>query len=56
MLRIHRCLRCGHEWASHSPHPVRCAKCKTPYWDKERGQSVGRIKAGSEDNEKGLIE
>lgn len=33
---IHKCLRCGWEWASRNPHPVRCAKCKTPYWDKER--------------------
>jgi rubredoxin len=31
-----KCLRCGHEWGSDNPHPVRCAKCKSPYWDKEK--------------------
>lgn len=33
MIHIHKCLRCNHEWASKNPHPIRCAKCKTPYWN-----------------------
>lgn len=29
------CSRCGHEWQSKdNAKPVRCAKCKTPYWDR----------------------
>ena len=28
------CLRCGHHWKSNDPHPTRCGKCKSPYWDK----------------------
>ena len=27
------CLRCGHKWESQNERPLRCAKCKTPYWD-----------------------
>jgi transposase-like protein len=30
------CLRCRHEWDSNNPHPTRCAKCKSPYWDKPK--------------------
>jgi 5-methylcytosine-specific restriction endonuclease McrA len=29
----HTCLRCGKVWESKLIHPIRCAKCKTPYWD-----------------------
>lgn len=36
MVYVHKCLRCGYDWASRNPHPIRCAKCKTPYWDKEK--------------------
>jgi hypothetical protein len=29
-----KCLRCGHEWYPKVPGtPLRCGKCKTPYWD-----------------------
>ena len=28
------CLRCGHQWESVKDHPLRCGKCKSPYWDK----------------------
>lgn len=38
MIYIFVCKRCGHEWASKREHPIRCAKCKTPYWDTERKQ------------------
>ncbi len=33
---VFKCLRCEHEWASRNQRPLRCAKCKTPYWDKPR--------------------
>ena len=29
-----------YEWASRNSHPVRCAKCKSPYWDKEKKKEV----------------
>jgi predicted Zn-ribbon and HTH transcriptional regulator len=34
----YRCERCGHEWIPRSKvdYPVRCSKCKSPYWDKPR--------------------
>jgi len=44
------CLRCGHDWASDNIHPTRCAKCKSPYWDKIRVNIVGKaesLKEGS---------
>ena len=28
----HKCLRCGQTWESLNPHPLRCGKCKSPYW------------------------
>jgi len=35
-MRICKCLRCGHEWATRQEMPTICPKCKSPYWDKER--------------------
>lgn len=29
------CEVCGHKWESREK-PLRCAKCKTPYWDRKR--------------------
>jgi len=43
MIHIHKCLRCGHEWASKNPHPIRCPKCKSPYWFKERRVRMERF-------------
>lgn len=31
-----KCLRCKHEWIPKVPMPLRCAKCNSPYWMKER--------------------
>jgi DNA-directed RNA polymerase subunit RPC12/RpoP len=42
-----KCLRCGHEWSSDNIHPTRCAKCKSPYWDKPR-QDVNIVEGGKE--------
>jgi len=44
MVYVHKCLRCGYEWASRNLRPIRCAKCKTPYWDKERNNRKGGVK------------
>lgn len=31
------CERCGHIWRSTKcVPPVRCSKCRTPYWNKEK--------------------
>lgn len=30
-----RCTRCDHQWVARVPQPGRCAKCRTPYWNKE---------------------
>lgn len=39
MPRIVKCLRCGYEWATRLDNPVRCAKCRSPYWDIGKGIS-----------------
>lgn len=28
------CSRCGHKWQSRRGKPLRCAGCKSPYWDR----------------------
>jgi hypothetical protein len=28
------CSRCGHKWQSRRGKPLRCARCKSPYWDR----------------------
>ena len=37
MIKVCKCKRCGHEWASkmETHLPYVCPKCKSPYWDKE---------------------
>ena len=35
----YRCTRCGHEWVPRvnaTAPPRVCAKCKSPYWDRQR--------------------
>jgi len=36
MIKILKCKRCEHEWASKQEHPLICPKCKSPYWDRKR--------------------
>jgi len=33
---ICKCNKCGHQWEAKRQKPLRCAKCKTPYWDREK--------------------
>ena len=34
---VWKCDVCGHQWlARNNDKPLRCAGCKTPYWDKEK--------------------
>jgi predicted Zn-ribbon and HTH transcriptional regulator len=32
---LFKCLHCGWEWLSFDNPPVRCARCKTPYWNRQ---------------------
>jgi hypothetical protein len=38
------CSRCGHKWQSRRGKPLRCARCKSPYWDRA---GAGRKTRGS---------
>ena len=34
---VWKCDVCNHEWLSRDDSkPLRCANCKTPYWDKDK--------------------
>jgi len=57
LIHVHKCLRCDYEWASRNPHPIRCAECKTPYWDKEKKAiEKGKVKHGKVEADRRVIE
>lgn len=31
-----QCNVCEHVWLPREPDPLCCAKCKTPYWDRQK--------------------
>ena len=31
-----KCKRCGYLWFSYKRVPVKCASCRSPYWDKDK--------------------
>lgn len=35
-LQKKTCKRCGHAWQPRKENILRCPRCKSPYWDKER--------------------
>lgn len=36
-VEIKHCKACGEEWCFRGVgRPIRCGKCKSPYWDKDR--------------------
>ena len=40
-MAIYECKRCGEPWCFHGTgRPIRCGKCKSPYWDRERQDAV----------------
>ena len=44
MLNIHKCLRCGHDWASRMDRlPKVCPKCKSPYWNKPKWKGINEV-------------
>ena len=51
-VEIKHCKRCGCDWCFRGfGRPLRCGKCKTPYWDVEVGDAgirdgVGRVDSG----------
>lgn len=55
-IKQHKCLRCGWEWESWNPHPLRCAKCKSPYYDQPYRMKKYLYKNKPKDNELGFIE
>ena len=41
-MEIKNCKRCGEPWCFHGTgRPIRCGKCKSPYWDRERVNETG---------------
>jgi DNA-directed RNA polymerase subunit RPC12/RpoP len=40
----YKCGRCGAEWIPRTLRPMRCPKCKTPYWNKPRKYKVATEK------------
>ena len=49
MIYIHKCLRCEYEWPSRKEKPLRCAKCKTPYWNIPKRKPI--IRGGKRDED-----
>lgn len=38
------CLRCGHQWSPRNEEkPLRCAYCKSPYWEKASTREVPQM-------------
>jgi Zn finger protein HypA/HybF involved in hydrogenase expression len=38
----YECLRCNHKWIPRKPVvPIRCAKCKSPYWNIPKQKNEG---------------
>ena len=49
-MEIKNCKRCGEPWCFHGTgRPIRCGKCKSPYWDRERINEMSKVpsKTGS---------
>jgi DNA-directed RNA polymerase subunit RPC12/RpoP len=45
-MTIYSCKRCGRDWCFRGTgKPLRCGECKSPYWDKERVNSIYRGEA-----------
>lgn len=42
VMEIKHCERCGEDWCFRgSGRPVRCGRCKSPYWDRSRDGESG---------------
>jgi len=42
LVTIWLCNVCGHEWQSEAGKPLRCAGCKSPYWDRPKTRQPSR--------------
>lgn len=44
-MELKTCKRCGEVWCFHgSGRPLRCGKCKSPYWDRARRDEASGVK------------
>ena len=42
MIKIHKCLRCEHEWPSRLERlPKQCPACRSPYWNRPKVKQSG---------------
>ena len=47
-MKIEHCERCGEDWCYRGKgRAIRCGKCKSPYWDRERVNEATTQKSGS---------
>ena len=49
-----RCERCSHQWLSRID-PVRCARCRSPYWRTKPNAGNGKSRPRSIEEEMGRI-
>jgi hypothetical protein len=40
MLFDRTCIRCEHKWSARKERPSYCPKCKSPYWNREKGYRI----------------
>lgn len=43
VAKLWKCSRCKHEWKSRVAIPLRCAGCKTPYWNRARQKEIKNV-------------
>ena len=41
-INLFNCRRCLKHWEAKSENPKRCAKCNSPYWNKERENQTNK--------------
>lgn len=50
-----KCLRCNYEWYRRNPKsPDRCAKCNSPYWNKQRQRKRKPVELGKKEVSPGI--
>lgn len=55
-MEIMHCTKCEHDWCYRGVgRPIRCGKCKSPYWDRERGNEGGeQLGEGADGDEEAI--
>jgi predicted Zn-ribbon and HTH transcriptional regulator len=36
-MEKNKCKRCSHDWISRIDSPLQCPRCKSYYWNKDKG-------------------